>query len=67
MSEFRATLTPADLASLLQRIDDVCMQAKDLRAEIVSAMQRRQAENQPHAITSLRPSVRKDGLRRKPG
>lgn len=41
MPEFPPTLTPEALAALLERVDEVCAQAKELRVEIAKAMRRR--------------------------
>ena len=45
MPELPQALSPAALAALLQKVDEVCEQAKSLRIEIVSAMQRHRADD----------------------
>ncbi len=47
MPEPLPTLTPAALEALLTKVDEVCAQAKALRAEIVHAMERHRADDRP--------------------
>ena len=42
MPELPPELTPAALAALLQRVDEVCAHAKELRLELAKAMRVRQ-------------------------
>ena len=47
MPESLPTLTPAALEELLMKVDEVCAQAKALRAEIMKTMQRHRADDRP--------------------
>jgi hypothetical protein len=45
MPELPQALSPAALNALLQKVDEVCAQAKALRNEIVKAMDRHRADD----------------------
>ena len=45
MPELLPALGPTELAALLKKVDEVCEQAKSLRTEIVTAMQRYRADD----------------------
>jgi hypothetical protein len=63
MPELPQALSPAALAALLQKVDEVCAQAQSLRAEIVNAMQRHRADDRNirprESAPNQKPSARK--------